>query len=116
MHIAPRFNFASVAGDTLRLQFAATNEDGTVAILTGHTVKFAIAPLRGSAVISTEDSPPSADYDITEPLNGIFEVTVDGAYTAGLEGAHWWEAVLEDVGGGSQTVAHGTIAFSPEVV
>lgn len=108
-------SLAYVAGDSIRLRFAVTDEQGNAAIISGDTARFAIARRAGEEpVIGTGDG--TAVATITNPTGGLYEVTVEPEYTLGLRGTYRFESELEDVTGNVATVARGFLTFEPGLI
>jgi len=108
---------AYVAGDDILLEFTVTDQDGAVAIITGDTVRFAIARKPGhTPILTSESSPTTVTPTITNGAGGVFQVAIDKTGTSGLLGTYHWDAELEDATGDVSTVSRGWIVFEPEVV
>jgi hypothetical protein len=110
-------NLQHKAGDDLVLGFTVTDENGNVANITGATCRFeAACSVTSEVVLSTEESPATAEAEVTNPTGGQFEVRAAGATTDDFSGSYLWEAEVEDLSGGKSTVAQGIITFDPQLI
>ena len=116
MPLAPAFSLAYRAGDDILLEFLVEDANGTVANITGATVKFAVAEDKTSPIITTEGVTPTATWTITDPMNGLFQVAIAGEETQDLRGTYPCDAALDDVFGATVTVAQGYLTFTADLV
>jgi hypothetical protein len=100
----------AVAGDKFTITISATKQDGSVFPLSGASIDFVL-------VAKSDESTPvisksiGSGVTIVDAGNGVFSVTFDTDDTAGLTGAHIFEAVITDASGNESTLrAHN---FNP---
>src|SRR5688572_6225047 len=105
------------AGDDLLLKFTVT-VNGEVVDLTGMTITFVAARRIGfSAVISTEDTTPTAtlvESDtgyLIDPEQGTYGISIEGAVTQNLSGTYEFQSRVTDGSGAVATVARGYLTF-----
>jgi hypothetical protein len=103
-----------LAGDSIELDFAVTDEAGEVANLTGDTVQFAIANRAGDVILGTEDG--SATVTITDAPGGLFSISVAPQLTVDLLGTYRFQVRLVDVSGNAATVAFGFLSFKKNLL
>lgn len=113
MSLAASVSLQYIAGNTVELEFAVTDENDQPAIIAGDTVRFVIADNSGP-VLSTDDE--SVTATITNPSGGIFRIEIDEALTEPLLGTYRFQAQLEDVSGDVATVSRGFITFSKNLL
>ena len=102
-------SFYFVAGNTIKLEFTVTNEDGDAVDVTSDTVRFALK--KGfTEVLGTDD------VTVSHEETGKFVVTIQDEKTSALQGTLRYQCELEDSAGDRATVARGYITFSENLV
>jgi hypothetical protein len=102
-------SFYFVAGNTIKLEFTVTNEDGDAVDVTSDTVRFALK--KGfTEVLGTDD------VTVSHEETDKFVVTIPDEKTSALQGTLRYQCELEDSAGDRATVARGYITFSENLV
>jgi hypothetical protein len=103
------YGVTAVRGDTLRLRFFVTDEEGEPANITGTQPRFALSePREPFPVIET---PFSATASIVDAEGGVFDVVIGPDETQPLDGVYVGQARLDDISGNRQTVARVSVHF-----
>lgn len=115
MSLSSSVSLHYVAGNTVTLEFAVTDENDDAASIAGDTIRFILVDSDSQIVLSTEESGSSVTTEATNPSGGIFTVTIEDESTAALSGTYRFQAELEDALGDKTTVARGFLTFSPNL-
>jgi hypothetical protein len=100
-------NFTFANGDTVSLDFTATDSDGTAFDLTGATIKWQLTSRPGATAILTKQS-GGTGISITDAPGGKFTVAIDPTDTVSVaRGRYYHEAQVTDVSTNVSTVASG---------
>lgn len=106
MSAPTELNVDIYAGDDLTLTLTDTGAD--IVDLTGSTITFTVAETFGSATKKiTKTTADSAEIEITDAANKIFDVKLVSADTANLSGNFALKVVITDVAGNDATSAVG---------
>lgn len=109
--MADSVNLNIDAGATFSVEFAYTNEDGSVFDLTGYTAKMQLRDMPTSPTVVLEVTPTLTI------LTGIIGVTISAAQTATLTNSRYVYAIeLYGSGGYTLRPVEGYINVSAEVV
>lgn len=100
------------AGDDIELTFTVT-VDGEPVDITGAIARFSLArDATAPPVLVTAD----VGIILGDPTNGIYQVSVDGTDTTGLDGTYLYQSSVQDGNGNVSTVLHGWFTFLPSIV
>jgi len=105
------------SGETVSLVITVLDDDDLAVDMSACTIKFAIVRKKGgTAVISTEVSPQTATYAISNntaspQVANIVTVTISAANTEALVGLYQFECKATDGVGNEAVIAYGTINF-----
>lgn len=100
------------AGDTLTLGVTITNEAGAAVNLTGATLRYAIAPSHNHTTKSVSKTTGSG-VTHTDAANGVAQIALLPADTAGLKGVYVHELEVEDSAGKKSTAFVGRVTINP---
>lgn len=110
-------DFTMWSGDTRRLSI--TVDDGAsppVAInLTSSTIEWHLAK-RLTSTVAILTKTVGGGIALTDPVNGVFEVTIDPADTADLSGEYYHEAEVTLSGGDKSTVLVGIATIKRDLI
>lgn len=100
-------NFTLQAGDDKILRFTIKDEAGVVVNIAGFTVEWKMFDRNGVEILSK--STGAGSITLSDPANGVCDVTVDSADTTALEGVFKHE--LDGIDGSSNraTLAGGVV-------
>lgn len=98
------------SGDTLRITFTISDDDGNGKDLTGATVTWALAKRQGSTPLLTKTA------TLVTPASGICRVDIAPADTADLAGSLYHELQVVDAGGDVSTVTYGTFPVEKDSI
>ncbi len=84
-------DFTMWQGEDKILEVTVKDESDVVVNLTGATIKWVLAPTVDGTVSITKETGGSGIV-ITDATNGVFQVTINAADTASLEGTFYHEA------------------------
>lgn len=96
------FDVQMVSGDTKILNITAKTSSGTAINLTGVAIIWSLFPSTGGTALLTKSV--GSGISITDPSNGVFQVTLNPTDTASLEGLYQHEAQITDVTNNIQTL------------
>lgn len=83
--------------------------------IVGVTAQYAIARKIGDTPVISKSSPASGIV-LTDPENGVMQITVPKEDTSSLLGTYWHEVQVIDGDGNRTTVGQGRITFRPQLI
>ena len=89
-------DFVSRSGDKFKIKATTKDKADVVVNITGATIKFGLYDIVSNAEILAKTV--GSGIVITDAVNGLYEVTVDAADTAALDGRHFHETEMTLVG------------------
>ena len=105
-------SFAFSAGQDMDLNLSIVDSNGNAASLVGATVHFKMAtPNDLGVVASTEDSPQTASYVITDDSGGLVTISIADTVTDALLGDYYYEVKITDQDGDEGITNRGIITF-----
>lgn len=102
-------NVTVVRGDTVRLRFTVTDQDGVAADITGTTPSMSLRDMETREIVA--QTPSDMTATLTAPVAGLFEVVLPSGTTEPLRGVYAYQAQLTDLSDNRQTVTIGVINF-----
>ena len=105
-------------GDDLAEDYALTNPDGTAYDLTGTTLRWTLRRrVEDATALLAYASGADAELAIVDAANGLAELRVPGAATAGLPAIVplRWDAEVTAADGTKKTLKSGTMTVLPDV-
>jgi len=105
------------SGETVSLVITVLDDDDLAVNMSACTIKFEVVRKKGgTAVISTETSPQTATYAISNntaspQVANIGTITVSAASTEALVGLYQFECKATDPSSNESVIAYGTINF-----
>lgn len=118
----PTLNFDMHAGDSKLLRITVTDAStGAVFNLTGCSAIWEASRELGASPFTFYSDPvvsksTTDGIAITDPTNGILEITLASVDTRGFQGNYYHELSVTDTSGNEQTVLVGTIAISKTLI
>jgi hypothetical protein len=114
---AKRQDFELHANRDHILEFTITNEAGAVVDLSALTAKWAFALSAKNAPVVTKSS-PSGGILMTDPVNGVLQVTLDPADTVAYANGKvvFHELVLIDASSKDDVAAFGRLILLPTII
>ncbi len=111
--VVPVLDFELTSGDDRILELTAKDNDGVVVDITAARIIWGlyVSRLGGAAALITKDSiNGNAEVEITDAVNGVFQVKLDPADSDALmEAALYHECQIIDATSNKQTVVRGTV-------
>jgi len=103
-------NFNMHAGDTNVLTYTVRDEDGVVLDISNAVIKWVMYDKSG--IIVTKDNDAIGGVALSDPINGVFTVTLSPATTLSLGGRTFFcEAEATDILTNVSTVAVGMVCI-----
>jgi len=106
-------NFEMYSGDTHHLDITVRDADGALMDLTGATIEWGLYDQDGTVLVSKSTG---SGITLTDPVNGVFRVTISPADTESLGGIYRHEAQVTDLADQVATVTRGRATIKPDIV
>lgn len=104
-----------VQGEDKTLEITVVGENGSAKNITGATITWVLAKTVGDTALVTKSTGGSG-ISITDAVNGVFQVTLDGSDTTNYSGVYHHEAEVEDTSGNKNTVTVGSIHIKQSAI
>lgn len=109
-------SFAFSAGQDMDLNLSIVDLAGAAVSLVGATIHFRMAtPNDDGVVASSDDSPQTASYVITNDAGGLVTISIADTITDAFLGDYYYEVKVEDQDGNEGITNRGIITFEKAI-